>query len=369
MRFESVKRGSFERFIIEISEKAGSQYKFVFVFASDPPDWLRNELARRGARVDSAYFRTSWQAICDLHRLMRAYRPEIVHMHFFSLLSPFIPYLRWRYRLKMVVHIHAIMCYEAGKTRFATWLIPLRKRVAANSISLAIAVSDFVRKKTAAQFPFRKDQIVTIYNGVETTICPQTEAPDIRSSLGLRKDSTIILSAAWLNELKGVHVLIQSLPLVLKCVHGDIALIIAGDGPQGQALRRLAESLGIEQNVYFLGWRDDVPQLLEQADIVVIPSICEEACSYFALESMAAGKPIVGSAIGSIPELLSGDPPAGLLFAPGDAEALSEALESLLTNSKERQILSSEAQQRGLHRFHISKQIQLTTAIYSRLLS
>ncbi|MHA2231126.1 MAG: glycosyltransferase [Candidatus Hodarchaeales archaeon] len=58
-------------------------------------------------------------------------------------------------------------------------------------------------------------------------------------------------------------------------------VLIAGDGPQLAVLKRLAISLGINERFLFLGWRDDIPQLIKGADIVVMPSVCEEGFPYF----------------------------------------------------------------------------------------
>ncbi|MEM2144735.1 MAG: glycosyltransferase family 4 protein [Candidatus Jordarchaeaceae archaeon] len=365
MRFYSLKRGSFERFLIALSEKAKSQYAFVFVFGQDPPAWLKEVLINSGARVDSICMKRNRIGFSGLNRLIKRYKPDIIHLHFFSLLHPFIPYLRWWHGVKIVHHIHN---FEVKRTGISGFFIPLRKYVAVKSIHRALCVSEFVKKKTASQFHFKEKQLISVLNGVEQ---PNLNgyAEDIRLSLGISKDSLIIFSAAWLHENKGLHFLIQSLPNVHKEVREKVFTIIAGDGPELPRLKSLAESLGIREKVIFLGWRNDVPQLLSQSDIVVVPSIWEEPCGYIVLEALAAGKPVIGSDTGGITELLSGDPPAGILVPPSDANALSNAIKDLILDREKRENLSAEARKRTLSSFHISRQIDQIVRIYTDLLS
>jgi len=367
MRFHSRKKGSFERFLIALAEKAGKDFNFVFVFSEEPPDWLHRELMERGVKIDWSSYEVSRKGFRGIKKLMLTHKPDIVHVHFFSLLSPFIPYIRWRFGTKVIVHVHSVIPYEAGRTRLTTMLIPLRKWLVTKSISKVIAVSEFVRMETASVFPFSPNQIVTVYNGVEPTNSEKGSIPDIRSTLKISKNSFIIMAAAWLNEIKGIHILIESLPKVMEAGVDNVETIIVGEGPEKPRLEELARSLGIVEKVHFLGWRDDVPALIKQSDIIVVPSICKEAFPYFVLEAMVAGKPIVASNMGGIPELIGGEPAAGMLVPPGDPKHLAESIMRLIKDSQKRQSISLEAQRKTLNQFHIHRQIGFLEEIYSDL--
>jgi glycosyltransferase involved in cell wall biosynthesis len=111
-------------------------------------------------------------------------------------------------------------------------------------------------------------------------------------------------------------------------------LVIAGRGPEQEHLTKLAKTLGISDAVKLLGFRDDIPNVVNVFDIVAQPSI-EEAFGLSMVEAMALGKPIVGSNVGGIPEVVD-DGVTGILVPPGDCNALSKAIVDLLNDPARR---------------------------------
>ena len=105
-------------------------------------------------------------------------------------------------------------------------------------------------------------------------------------------------------------------------------LLLIGDGPDRPVALQLAQSLGVARDVFFLGKQDDVESLLAIADLFLLPSE-EEAFGLAALEAMSSGVPVIGTAIGGIPEVV-GDGEAGLLFPVGDVEGMGRAAVALL---------------------------------------
>ncbi|MHA2231127.1 MAG: glycosyltransferase family 4 protein [Candidatus Hodarchaeales archaeon] len=368
MRFESLKKGSFERFLLSLVEKARHEFEFVFVFMAKPPDWLHSALVERGASVDWAYLVTGRHGFQEIDRLVSQYRPDIAHFHFFSLISPFIPYVRWRHGLKVIVHVHSVIPYSKGKTRIRTYLIPLRKYAFCRSVDSVICVSDFVKAKTLSEFANLDSKAMTVYNGLDWSSFNRSKSIDFRSVLGLSERPLVLFTAAWLIKIKGIDVAIKSLPLVSEKVKEDIQLVIAGDGEELEELMELAKSLGVYDRVHFLGWRNDVPEMIQAADIVITPSVCEEACSYLILESMAMGKPVVGSNVGGIPELLKVGGEVGLLFRSGDERNLAELICRLFEDQRLYRKISIEARRKAYEKFHINKQIEAIEEIYRAFL-
>lgn len=125
----------------------------------------------------------------------------------------------------------------------------------------------------------------------------------------------LVLAIGRLHPQKGYDVLLRALPLL-----GDAVVAVAGDGPLRSTLEAQAPQ------VRWLGHRDDVADLLAAADVVVLPSVWE-ARSLTAQEAMRAGRPLVATAVGGIPDLV-GD--GAVLVEPGDAEALGTAVRRLL---------------------------------------
>jgi glycosyltransferase involved in cell wall biosynthesis len=103
-----------------------------------------------------------------------------------------------------------------------------------------------------------------------------------------------------------------------------LQIVIAGDGPAREQLERLTVKLGVADRVSFIGFRDDVADLLAACDLVVLPSV-REGLSIALLEAMAAGKPIVATSIGSQREV-SSHGEVGLFVRPADAICLAEAI-------------------------------------------
>jgi glycosyltransferase involved in cell wall biosynthesis len=130
---------------------------------------------------------------------------------------------------------------------------------------------------------------------------------------------------------KGFDVLIRALGLL----RGDVELLLGGDGPERRRLARLAHRLGLGRRVAFRGWVADPTPLWAAADVVAVPSR-REGLGLVALEALAAGRPVVASACGGLPEIVRhgvwGD-----LVPPGDPRALAAALGALLADGGRRQ--------------------------------
>ncbi len=136
---------------------------------------------------------------------------------------------------------------------------------------------------------------------------------------------------ACLREEKRIDVLINAAPQILARFP-DAHFLIAGDGTCRESLVALAGQLGITDRVTFLGHRDDVPAVLAQADMFVLPSR-SEALPNSVIEAMASGLPVVASRVGGIPELVD-DGKTGYLVPPGDPNALADALARLLEDPR-----------------------------------
>lgn len=161
-------------------------------------------------------------------------------------------------------------------------------------------------------------KVRVIPNGVDTSAFPPREY-----SARPRRIAVV----ACLREEKRIDVLIAAAPRILSR-YPDAELRIAGEGLCRPALEAQVDALGIRQRVTFLGHRDDVADVLAGADVFVLPSR-SEALPNSVMEAMAAGLPVVASAVGGIPELVR-DGRTGRLVPPGDAGALADALLDLL---------------------------------------
>jgi glycosyltransferase involved in cell wall biosynthesis len=158
-----------------------------------------------------------------------------------------------------------------------------------------------------------------------------------------------ILYAGKLSWGKGPHLLIEALPDILRTFSDrPIALTVAGQGPLRRHLEQRARDLQVHQVVRFLGQvsRDRMETLLAQADVVVVPSIVQEAFGRVALEALLAGAPVVASSRGGLPEIVE-DGVTGLVVDPEPRQIADAVLEVLRTPEMRRQV---EDAKEGLRR-------------------
>lgn len=152
-----------------------------------------------------------------------------------------------------------------------------------------------------------------------------------------------ILFVGRLSRDKGVDSLIKAMPIVLaSCPEAELTLV--GDGPERGALERLAVALGVAPRVHFKGLVEHsaLADYYGAATVCVLPSSWMENCPISGLEALAAGRPVVGSAIGGISEIVE-DEVTGFLVRVGDFEALAKGIVRLLVNPDLVRSLGEEA--------------------------
>jgi glycosyltransferase involved in cell wall biosynthesis len=143
----------------------------------------------------------------------------------------------------------------------------------------------------------------------------------------------IIGTAGRLVELKGIEYLLSA-AAALRREFPSLRLEIAGSGPHRAKLEEAVALAGLQAQVKFLGWVDDLPSLLPRWDVFVMPSL-EEGFPIAAMDAMAAGLPVIATSVGGIPELIE-DGKTGWLVPPRDADALTSRVRLLLGNPEMR---------------------------------
>jgi glycosyltransferase involved in cell wall biosynthesis len=170
-------------------------------------------------------------------------------------------------------------------------------------------------------------KVRTIPNGVNTSIFGVRDLASCRAELGL-DSGPLVVCVSRLSAEKGVRHLIEALPQLRSTIPG-CQVAIVGDGAERRSLENLAHALGVEEAVRFVGAvaHDRVPLWLGAASIVCMPSL-REGHPNAAMETLASGRALVASAVGSLRSMI--DPEVGTLVPPGNAIALAEALANAL---------------------------------------
>jgi glycosyltransferase involved in cell wall biosynthesis len=158
--------------------------------------------------------------------------------------------------------------------------------------------------------------------------------------------------------------MIEAMPMILTAVP-DAKYIIVGDGAYGDTLKQAAQEMAGE-SIIFTGTRQDIPELLAASDLFVLPTL-QDALPTVLIEAMAAGKPIVASNVGGVPEIVD-DGTTGLLVPAAEPEALAQASIQLLQDRDRRKEMGQTGQAVASQRFDIHTQVKRLGDMYEELL-
>ena len=204
-----------------------------------------------------------------------------------------------------------------------------------------------------------------IPNGVDLSRF-STPAPPctMRDEFGIPCDAPLLGVVARLEVEKGHRYLIDAMPAILEAAP-DAWLAIIGEGSQADALR--AQAAAISPRIVFTGRRDDISALTADLTVAVLPSL-REAQGISILEAMARRRPVVASAVGGIPEVITSGVD-GLLVPPADPSALAAAVGSLLSSPVLREQIGEAGYRTVVERFSIDAQVKRTEVVYDEELA
>jgi glycosyltransferase involved in cell wall biosynthesis len=226
-----------------------------------------------------------------------------------------------------------------------------------------LPVSDDLR--TLVSGSLDRGRLTTVHNAIDLgTVNPSRSAGETRRTLGLDENQPVIGSAGRMVPVKGFDVFLGAARIILE-TKPETAFVLAGDGPLFSQIKQLAKTLGVENNVQFLGFRDDITDILNCLDIFVVSSH-HEGVPTVLLEAMALRKGIVATAVGGVNEIIEPDE-SGILVQAGDADAIAEACQRILVDSDLREKLGSAARTTVENEFSSVVQAKRVSEIYAEL--
>ena len=298
--------------------------------------------------------------LTDLVSLVRHRRARILHVHGYAA-ADFGRVAARMSGAKLVLHEHfadpRMPAYQALADRL---LAPLTDR--------AIAVSHSTRDFLVSKRSVPAERIRLIWNGAplgEFAPGGRDRALAARREVGLPEEALVIGTIGRLNAQKGHTHLLDALAL-LRTRLPDLWTVIVGDGDLMESLKEQAARLGLGDRVVFAGHRTDVPDLLAALDVFCISSLYE-GTPLALFEAMAAGRPIVSTAVDGCREVLE-DGVSGLLVPPADAEALAGALERVVTDADLRGALGRRALEES-RRYDVQACVEQMQALYDQVLA
>lgn len=234
-------------------------------------------------------------------------------------------------------------------------------RVLSRFTSRTVAVSDLLARLLRRGEGFPADRLLTIHNGIDPAAFPSLDRAEAARSLGLPDRSPTLAVIAGLKPVKNHPLILRAFARVCDRVPSG-RLLLAGDGPERAPLERLVGELGLEGRVHFLGFRRDVGSVLAASDAAVLSSR-SEGFPLAILEAMAAGRPVVATRVGAIPEAVV-DGETGILIEPDDEAGLTTALTSLLEDPARARAMGERGRRRFLERFTLERMVGAYEDLY-----
>jgi glycosyltransferase involved in cell wall biosynthesis len=223
-----------------------------------------------------------------------------------------------------------------------------------------VCQSDLRRARSYKLAP--EGKMTVILNGLDVRSLAETAVlARSRDELGWPPGRPIVGTIARLHRQKGVIHLLRAGRRILEAVP-ESRIVVVGDGPQSDRMKREAQRLGLGERCLFLGARKDATALLALFDVFVLPSLWE-GLPFVLVEAAALGKPIVATAVDGVPEILE-DGRTGLLVPPGDSEALANAVIRLLREKDEAGRLAERARSLVPPRFPLRRMVEQTQTLY-----
>ncbi len=258
---------------------------------------------------------------------------------------------------KFVLSMH-YDTYDLNQTRYLSLLDTFLLRF----VDQMTATSEYHKNLLVKREHISSSKIKIIHNGLDLSRFDDSNPILSRPDFGLTPETRIVGIVARLVPMKGHSVLLEAAVEVLK-KEPNTCFMIIGDGVDRQKLERMCTELSVENNVLFLGTREDVPSLVPLFDVAVLCSR-SEIFGISLLEYMAAGRPVIASNVGGIPEIIT-EGETGLLVEPGNPGALAKGILRLLKNPVYAEKLGSAAKIRVAQGFNMKKMIEQIERLFA----
>ena len=308
--------------------------------------------------------RTPWH----LFKIIKRYKPDLVHLHllkarFFGgiaakvagvplIVETFHGHLFSDYYSRLKTS--AILAAE----RFLGWMI----------VDKVVAMSerqkqDLIRYKIC---PEKKITVIPLGLDLGRFVQCSRFRGELRRELGVSAETVLIGTVGRLVHIKGLSYLLEAIQRIALASDIDFRLLVVGDGLLRRELEGQALKLRIENRVNFLGWRFDLERIYADLDIAVLSSL-NEGTPVSLLEAMAAGKPVVATGVGGIPDVVE-DGKTGLLVPSKNPGVLAEATLSLMRDRGRRQRFGEQAKASIYPKYDVSRLVENIKSFYLRLL-
>jgi glycosyltransferase involved in cell wall biosynthesis len=298
------------------------------------------------------------KALVSLMRLILNEKPDIVHTH--SSKASKIA------RVPHIIHTPHGHVFYGHFGPLASRVFMWVERIFSRFTDRMVALTDGEKDDYINLSVCSPEKICKIHSGVDVNKFMHANGNRVekRRSLGLDQNEAVIGFVGWLLPIKGPDYLLKAMDYVWH-EHQEASLVLVGKGDMDVDLRTEALKKNVNGKVKFLGWREDIDEIMPLFDMLVLPSL-NEGMGRVLVEAMAAGKPVVASRVGGIPDLVR-HAETGYLVPPADEKALADGIKKLLDDPEK----AKQMGQRGkeyCRQFSLEAMIEKLDNLYSDLL-
>lgn len=307
---------------------------------------------------------SAWFGMTPLRRLIREFKPAIIHTH--GVRANVLGRLANKnegFPAKLVTTVHSVLALDYP-TFWKRLIFDRFEKWTWRYVDRFILVSRAM-KQDLVKVGMPEQKISVIHNAIQLPAEPpvRPEHSKLREELGLPQDAVLAGTVARLHPVKGHTYLIQAIAR-LQTSHPDVHYVWMGGGELEQQLREEVQAAGLADKIHMLGVRQDVPELLPQLDLFILPSI-SEGLSVAILEAMVAGLPVITTAVGGSPEVVS-DGSEGLLVPSRNIDALYRALDQALSDPEHMKRMGQAGQEKVYRYFSLQRLVRETTDVYTK---
>jgi len=360
--------GGVEAYARELSMQLGQRgWKSVLCFLKPPPQSVRSylELPNVHIEVIEDSWRTSFRAVRGLRQILKRYQPEILHLHFTGFIGPY----PWLARLCSVDQV-LFTDHSSHPEGFVSSRAPFWKRALARLVNLpltrVVTVSKYGYQCAATRDLIPFERLEMIYNSADLSRSAgsRTQAESFRAKHAIPKERVVVTQVSWIIPEKGIGDLLAAARVVVTN-NPNIHFVFVGEGAHRSSFARQAAELGIEDHITWTGQVDDPLNegVYAAADIVCQVSRWEEVFGYVIAEAMACGKPLIGTRVGGIPELVR-DGETGFVVRRGDIEAIAARILELASDSRLRSQMGREGRRSVERNFELERNVDRVLQLY-----
>ncbi len=328
---------------------------------SAPEPRLVREAEKLGVEVfPNPYFVRRFHLINDLrafipvYRAIKKFKPDIIHAHS-SKAGIIARFWSAVLNVKPIIFTAHGWVFTEGRKFWIRWLLAQIERIAAITTTKIICVSEHDRELAIKFKVASPEKLIVIHNGVDISLFQNI----VKSQP--RNNKPVITFVGRLAPPKDLFFLID----VAERINNAVFWIV-GDGELREKVKRYISKKGLIDRVVLFWERCDIPEILSQTDIFVLPSRWE-GLPLAIIEAMMAGLPVVASNVGGISELIE-DGVNGFLIPPRDAVRFTKALQILIEDETLRKKMGEAGREKAMKNFTLDKMLSKTMEVYCELL-